>query len=197
MTLVVVPFHDGKSRIDAPRHVRRRLALAMLGDVLAACVQVGETVVVTDDLAAREIARDLDAAVVEDPGGGQAAAVAHALDARGAVLVVNADVPAATAADLRALLEATPVSGLALVEAADGTTNALSLASAALFAPLYGPDSAQRFLDHARSLGLDAISVAVPNLALDVDTLDDLRRVRFLAGPRTQAALMFLAESAA
>ena len=189
--LLVVPFRDGKSRIDAPRHVRRRLALAMLGDVLAACRPVGDVVLVTDDPAARELADR----VVHDPGGGQGAAVAAALVDRepGPVLVVNADVPAIVPEDLRALLAATPLAGLALVEADDGTTNALSLPAPQVFASLYGPGSARRFLDHARSLGLAGVSVAIPNLADDVDTLDDLRRVQLRAGPRTQAALTALA----
>jgi 2-phospho-L-lactate guanylyltransferase len=191
MSLVVVPFHDGKSRLAAPRHARRRLALAMLGDVLAACAPVGEVVLVTDDPAARELADR----VVHDPGRGQGAAVAAALAGRepGPVLVVNADVPAVVPDDLRALLAATPIGGLALVEADDGTTNALSLPAPHVFEPFYGPGSAARFRDHARALGLEAISVAIPSLADDVDTLDDLRRVGLRAGPRTQAALTALA----
>ena len=72
---------------------------------------------------------------------------------------------------------------------ADGTTNALSLSAPEAFAPLYGRDSADRFRAHAASLGLDAVSVALPNLADDVDTMDDLIRLQLRAGPRTQACL--------
>src|SRR5207253_11082548 len=91
--------------------------------------------------------------------------------------------------DLRSLLAATPARGLALVEALDGTTNALSLPGPHLFAPLYGRDSADRFRAHAFALGLEAVSAAIPNLADDVDTVEDLRRVTLRAGPRTQSAL--------
>jgi 2-phospho-L-lactate guanylyltransferase (CobY/MobA/RfbA family) len=112
------------------------------------------------------------------------------------VLVVNADLPCLVPGDLRALLAATPLSGIALVEALDGTTNALSLPAAEAFAPLYGADSARRFLAHARSLGLDAVSVAIPNLVEDVDTEDDLRRLQLRVGPRTQAALVELDQEA-
>jgi 2-phospho-L-lactate guanylyltransferase (CobY/MobA/RfbA family) len=92
--------------------------------------------------------------------------------------------------DLRALLAATPAGGIALVEALDGTTNALSLSAPEAFAPLYGPDSAARFRAHAAELGLDAVPVAVPNLADDVDTPDDLHRLELRCGPRTQACLL-------
>src|SRR6188508_354091 len=51
--------------------------------------------------------------------------------------VVHADLPAATPAALRRLAEA----GLALVEAPDGTTNALSLPDPGMYAALYGPGS--------------------------------------------------------
>ena len=171
---------------DGPR---AELALAMLGDVLSACVAVGETTtVVTADDAAAELAEELGASTLRDPGGGQGAAVAAALGS-GATLVLNADLPCATPGDLRRLAEATPPGGLALVEAEDGTTNALALSSAALFAPVYGPGSAARF----RSLAPEAVSVELPNLALDVDTLGDLERAQPTAGRRTQAALAALA----
>jgi 2-phospho-L-lactate guanylyltransferase len=194
MAAVVVPFREGKSRLSLARHVRRKLSLAMLGDVLAACVAVGETVVVTDDDDGARLAGELGARAVPDPGDGQGAAVSAALQGRdaGAVLVVNADVACVVPQDLRSLLAATPLSGLALVEALDGTTNALSLPAADVFAPLYGSDSARRFLAHARTLGLEAVSVAIPNLVEDVDTADDLRRLQLRVGPRTQAALVEL-----
>ena len=99
--------------------------------------------------------------------------------------------------DLRSLLAATPAGCLALVEALDGTTNALSLPSPDAFAPLYGPDSSDRFRARAELLGLEAVSVAVPNLADDVDTMEDLTRLQLRAGPRTQACLAELERSVA
>jgi len=192
MTAVVVPFRGpGAKRRLAPmgEEERAELALAMLADVLAVCREVGETTVVTSDEPAAELAEELGARVLADPGAGQGAAVASALDDDdGLTLVVNADLPCATPDDLRRLEQAVPAGGLALVEAEDGTTNALGLSTPALFAPLYGPASAARF----RALA-ESVSVLLPNLAGDVDTIEDLERVRASAGPRTQAALTVLA----
>jgi hypothetical protein len=77
-----------------------------------------------------------------------------------------------------------PPGGIAIVEARDGTTNALGLSSPRLFADLYGPGSAARFRAHAPST-----SVAIPNLVDDVDTLEDLERLADHVGRRTGEAL--------
>jgi 2-phospho-L-lactate guanylyltransferase len=193
MTTIVIPFAgaEGKTRLHASRRARRALSLAMLGDVLAAAAAVGAPRLVTADDEGAAVARELDATLVPDPGGGQGPAVAAALEGLepGAILIVNADVPCVVPADLRALLAATPAGGIALVEALDGTTNALSLSASEAFAPLYGPDSAARFRAYAAELGLDAVAAAVPNLADDVDTLEDLHRLELRCGPHTQACL--------
>jgi 2-phospho-L-lactate guanylyltransferase len=166
----------------------------MFGDVLATCVVVGCARVVTPEEEATDAALDAGAEVVADPGGGQGAAVQAGLEGveAGGILVVNADLPCVVPHDLRSLLVATPAGGLALVEALDGTTNALSLPSPDAFAPLYGPSSSDRFQAHGASLGLEVVTVAVPNLADDVDTVDDLTRLRLRAGPRTQACVAAL-----
>jgi 2-phospho-L-lactate guanylyltransferase (CobY/MobA/RfbA family) len=136
-----------------------QLARAMLADVQAA---VG------------------DAIVVETPGG-QGAAVAAALaDVEGPVTIVNSDLPCATAAELAELTSAAP----ALVAADDGTTNALALQDARDFEPLYGSGSAARFESRLGARRLD-----LPGLRDDVDTWDDLERVRPRVGENTRAYL--------
>lgn len=193
MPAIVVPYrgHTGKQRLDAPDDVREQLALAMLGDVLAAAVVTGPTLLASSDAAARALADELGAGAVDDPGGGQGAAVAAALEHAGGsiVLVVNADLPCAVPHDLRTLAGAAELGAVGLVEAADGTTNALALPRAGLFAPLYGAASAARFRDHFAAQGVTAVSAAIPNLSDDVDTIEDARRIGLRAGPRTQAAL--------
>ena len=194
MPTIVVPFRgtDGKQRL-APLTdgARAALSLAMLADVLAACTVVGETYVVTSDEDGARVARELEAIVVPDPGGGQGSAVAAALEhaGHGRTLVVNGDLPCVVPEDIRALDRATPEDGLSYVSARDGTTNALGLSRAGLFAPLYGRGSAARFRAHAKTHGLTVRALAIPNLAADVDALEDLERVQLHVGPRTLAVL--------
>jgi len=197
MVQIVVPFRgeSGKQRLDAPDPVRTALALAMLGDVVTACVATGRTFVVTDDAAARALAEELGAEPVDDPGGGQGAAVAAGLERvdNGAVIVVNADVPCVVPHDLRTLAGPAGLDAVGFVEAEDGTTNALVLPRASLFAPLYGEGSADRFRKHFDAQDVIAMAAVIPNLSDDVDTMDDLQRIGLRAGPRTQAALGQLA----
>src|ERR1051325_10649033 len=103
MPTLVVPFRGegSKSRIDLPAPATRAaLARAMAADVVAACVKVGPTFVVTPDSRAFPGAMN-----IADPGRGQAAAAQAGLDAAlvaGAArptIVVNADLPCATPRD--------------------------------------------------------------------------------------------------
>ena len=91
--------------------------------------------------------------------------------------------------DLRTFAGAAELGAFGLVEAEDGTTNALALPRASLFAPLYGAGSADRFRAHAEARGVAAVAAAIPNLADDVDTLEDLAKIGLRAGPRTQTAI--------
>jgi len=143
----------------------------MLGDVVSAAREVGRVLVVTDDPGAVPVGAEH----VSDPGGGLGDAVVD-----GHALVVNADLPCATSAAIRRLAKG----GLALVEAPDGTTNALSFPSPDVFVPLYGPGSAARFRAHA-----PFATVEIPELEVDVDLESDLEPVALALGPRTRALL--------
>jgi 2-phospho-L-lactate/phosphoenolpyruvate guanylyltransferase len=119
------------------------------------------------------------------------AAVANGLPAP--YVVVNADLPCVTTRDLLALIGALPEHGLAFAAAADGTTNAIALSDEALFEPVYGSGSAERFAALAPSTRLDA-----PNLIDDVDMAGDLARLEPRVGAHTRRVLASLQlESAA
>ena len=148
--MIVVPFRAaGKSRL--PNEVRHDLSLAMLGDVLAVATALDDTTLVTgDDDPSCRLARELGAHLVVDPGLGQGQAVAAALSGvDGPCLVVNSDLPAVTSSDLAELAAPTLRGEFGIVEARDGTTNALALPTAESFAALYGAGSAARFRAHA------------------------------------------------
>jgi 2-phospho-L-lactate guanylyltransferase (CobY/MobA/RfbA family) len=166
VALIVIPFRGEDAKQRLPEQVRAELARAMLADVMVAAEEVGRTIVAE--------------------GRGQGAAVEKALSGlqETPVLVVNADLPAVTPRDLLALLGSIPPDGIAVAAAADGTTNALGVASPGLFEPLYGPGSAKRFLALASSR-----LVEIPNLADDVDELSDLERLEGRLGAKTRAAL--------
>ena len=176
MPATVIPYRgDAKQRLSSS--VRAALAVAMLGDVVEAALPLGRVLVVTDDRAVVPVGAE----IVEDPGGGLGAAVAAGLErVEGHALVVNADLPCATTSSLRRLADA----GRALVEASDGTTNALSLPDPSVFAPLYGPGSAARFREHA-----SFATVSISELEVDVDSDSDLHRLGPRVGPRTRALL--------
>ena len=175
MPTVIVPFRREHAKLrlrPLSEEARSALAAAMLADVLAAADAVGRATI---------LALEAD----------QGEAVERALRRidSGPILVVNADLPCAEPRDLLALLGARPEGGMALVEARDGTTNALALAAPHLFAPLYGAGSAQRFRARAERLGAPVVTAAIPNLVDDVDTLDDLERLEGRLGPHTLAEL--------
>ncbi len=173
---VVIPYRGDAKRRVSPG-LRAAVAVAMLGDVVEVALDVGHVLVVTND--ATVVPAGVE--VVDDPGDGLGAAVLAALGRiDGHALVVNADLPASTPAALRRLATA----GLALVEARDGSTNALSLPHVALFSPLYGPRSADRFRAHA-----PFATMRIPELEIDVDTDADLERIGMPVGPRTRALL--------
>ena len=191
MATIVVPFRgsDPKQRLAVDDPARRALAGAMLADVVAAAAAVGDVLVVAPS-GARVPA---SAVLIADPRRGQGAAVEEGLAAATAAalpapyLVVNADLPCAGPRDLLALAGAVSGDGLALVAAADGTTNALAFVDPSLFEPVYGPGSAERFAALGPSTVLD-----VPNLADDVDTLDDLVRLQGRLGEHTRRVLRSL-----
>ena len=175
MATVIVPFRKENAKLrlrPLPEEVRTTLAAAMLADVLAAADAVGRITI-----------------VAPERHQGEAVELALRKVESAPILVVNADLPCVEPRDLLALLGALPDGGMALVEARDGTTNALALAAPHLFAPLYGPGSADRFRARASRLDVAVVTAQIPNLVDDVDTVADLERLEGRLGAHTAAAL--------
>jgi 2-phospho-L-lactate guanylyltransferase len=175
------------------RRERRRLAFAMLEDVLAACVEarrLAGIAVVTADAEVAALAEEAVALVVrEAEEHGTNAAVEAGLSAAAAVasgvVVLPADVPQVTAAslDAAARLAAGP-KALVLVEARrDGGTNLLACTPPDLIRPSFGPGSFARHRLTAARAGVEPLLPSLGDLDLDLDRPEDL--ARFLALPAT------------
>lgn len=164
---------------------RRRLALALLADVVHAASGWPLRIMVTSDADASALAGDAGWTVVADPGGGLNAALAagtrRAMDlGADALLVLPADVPLASSEDLRSLfaLDAAVV----VARSDDGGTTALLRRPPDAIPPSFGPDSAAAHLAAAQLAGMAVVTVALAGLALDVDDPQDLERLARVPG---------------
>jgi len=178
---------DAKQRLGAavPPHLRPRLALAMVEDVLAALAATPELAgiaVVTVEPAAAALAARYGARVLADGAReGQTGAVAAAARilaraGRGAMLTIPGDVPLITAAEVRAVIAAhdrTPDFVIAPAHDERGS-NAILCAPPEAVALKFGDDSFLPHLDAARRAGLAPKILRLPGIGLDIDNPQDL-----------------------
>jgi 2-phospho-L-lactate guanylyltransferase len=164
---------------------REGIARALLADALGllAAVDFLDWWVVSDDPEVLERARADGHRAIDDPAGGLNAALELALadvTAQGATsaLVVPADVPLATAGDLRDISDTGETSDIVLVPSRrDRGTNALHLRPPDLLAPRFGTGSLEAHLESAERSKLRCSVVDLPRVALDLDTIDDAREL--------------------
>jgi 2-phospho-L-lactate/phosphoenolpyruvate guanylyltransferase len=190
---------------------RAALAVAMLGDVLAAVVRtqgIDHVIVVTGEPAAERAAREHDVDVVADPsdaGHSPAAMLGIAraveLGAR-SVALLPGDCPLLDPSELEAALDRISEGRVGIVPDRHGTgTNALLLAPPDAIEPAFGEGSRDRHERLAQAAGHAAAIERLDSLALDVDTPADLAalgevlRAAPRRAPRTAAALGALARA--
>jgi 2-phospho-L-lactate guanylyltransferase len=188
---------------------RRRLALAMLADVLDVCAHEHDlfdgTLAVLDDPVARDVAQASGALALEDPAAGDMnravsvgvqAAHRHAATT---VIVLPGDIPLVSRRDLDALLATAGNASRAVIvgPSRDGQgTNALLLRPPDVIVPAFGPPSVDRHLRAGLASGAVARIRTGLDLALDVDTPDDLRALPAAhVRANTEAALALIGTS--
>jgi len=183
----VKPFGIAKQRLAAvlDADARAMLARGMFRDVMATLAQLDELagiVVVTSDAVAAEIAAGQGAHVVPDRENvGVSRALAQAIPALkqfgcDAMLALPADIPYATAAELRAAIAALSDHDIVLAPAAgDGGTNLLAARPPDAIAFRFGQDSFGRHLAAARAAGLAPAILDLPGVGRDIDSPADLR----------------------
>jgi 2-phospho-L-lactate guanylyltransferase len=171
---------------------RRELVSWMLDRVLAACAgarSVERTLVVAGDAASAALVAGHPVDVVIEVVPGLAAAMATGDRVAGgatATLVVAADLPLATAADLQAVCDAGSRSPcVVVVPTRDGGTGALLRRPAGVVGTAFGPGSAAAHLRLAAAARVPGRRLEIDNLAFDVDTPRQLGmvRARWRGGP--------------
>lgn len=94
------------------------------------------------------------------------------------VVMLPADLPAISSADIDALVRAGRNGGMAIAPDAAGTgTNALCLVSVDPFRFHFGPDSQRLHCQEAQRMGLNSQVVRLAGLEFDVDLPADLKRL--------------------
>lgn len=178
------PLGDAKRRLSGSYTAgqRRTLVTRLFTRVARVCSATpgidAVRAVVGDDEGA-DLARRVGVDVVREPAGGLNRAIAHAAADLGAAasLVVVADLPGLTVADLTRVVEAGTHRPAVVVAAThDGGTGALLRRPAGVIAPSYGPGSAAAHLAAAIDAGVRAVLLSSPGLAHDVDRPDDVAR---------------------
>ena len=183
--LIAIKARDRcKTRLAAalPPPARKELVRAMLGSVLHAAQNapsVHSVVVISPE-------RDTlpaDIPVLADSGESLNNALVHAhrlVREFGCheIVVLPADLPGITAADIEELVRAGRTGGCAIAPDAAGVgTNALYLATPAPFQFQFGPASQSLHLREAQRLGLNPRTVYRRGLELDIDSPADLEHL--------------------
>lgn len=178
---------------------RRRLALAMLEDVikaLQAVSRIDSVSIVSPDADVLKRASELGAEAVQEPpsvrGINQALTfAAHVIATSGpdALLVILADVPAVTPGDIETAIDALPTGkGVAICPSHDKGTSLLLLRPPGVIPFRFGPHSFPAHKREAAARGLHAEVVRLDSLAHDIDDPADLRQLLAQPAPQRSGA---------
>jgi 2-phospho-L-lactate/phosphoenolpyruvate guanylyltransferase len=193
--MILVPVKNlsqAKKRLSSILTPAERHALAgvMLLDVLTAlavCSSDSEVAVVTGDVDATRLANEFSFQIIEDLdnlGESEAIAMATAVcEKRGEAetLVLPADIPLVTPAEIEQVFAVAPPKGAVIVPSREERGSNAVLRRPALFPLKFGNDSFQPHLRAAQSTGHPCVVLRLPGIALDVDGPADL--VALLTAP--------------
>jgi len=187
----VKPLRRGKSRLagalseDERTELNRSLLQNTL-KTLSELKEVEEVLVISRDPQALTIARNYGARTVREDGQPELntalkrATVVAQVYATGAVLILPADLPLVTGADVRTLIErAEEPPTVVIAPDRHGTgTNALLISPSGLIEYDFGENSFQRHCQRAKEAGARLEIVNLPTLGLDLDLPEDLELIR-------------------
>ena len=176
------------------RDERAELALAMLTDVIGACIESGcfEIVsVISGDSDVHWHARELGAKPLAEPrtlsGLNEGLTFGQRYLGRriaaSELVILPADIPLARADDVRAVVEALGEKGgrVAIVRARDNGTNALALRPPEAIPMRFGRDSASAHVAAAEEAGVEVVELDLERLRFDVDAPEDVEAMTSMA----------------
>ncbi len=183
----VKPLRRGKSRLAQVMSVeeREQMNYGMLErtiETLGSVSEIDEVLVISRDQAALALARDRKARTLQEESNAElnkvlqrATMVAKAYSACG-VLVLPADLPLVTPQDIRTFLQhsGNPPEVVIAPDRHRVGTNALLVSPIGLVRYAFGPESFQAHLAAARKAAARVQVCDLENLALDLDTPEDL-----------------------
>jgi 2-phospho-L-lactate/phosphoenolpyruvate guanylyltransferase len=115
----------------------------------------------------------------------QAAAMREQAAGATAILTISADLPLLCICDIQGMIEQSRQHAVVLAPSQDGTgTNAILMHPPLALPYLFGLNSRQRFQQAARQQKLSSTVYTSIGLAMDIDTIDDLQRLRDKPGRR-------------
>ena len=180
---------------------RFALAEAMLQDVLAAldvCNHREHVVLVSGDARAHGLARQHGFGIIDDPDDpGETGAIeiaARAAIERGTefMLVLPADIPLITAAEVDRIFDAAPPEGTVLASSASGRgTNAVLQRPPGLFPLRFGNDSFLPHLAAAKATGKPVAVLRLPGIGVDIDEPADLGDLLAAPGETRSQRLLY------
>lgn len=187
----VKALNEAKSRLERhlTLHQRENLVMDMLHHVLQTLRDselLEQVAVVSPDARVLEQAQAWGAqALMEEQHGHNpalhAAALREKTEGVTALLTISADLPLLNVCDICTLIEQSERYSIVLAPSQEGTgTNAILMRPPLALPYLFGPGSLQRYLQAVRQRELSYTIHSSPGLAFDIDTIDDLRKLRVL-----------------
>jgi len=177
------PAKSRLARVFTPEQ-RQALMKAMVEDVLTAlekCQQVSGILVVSGDPGFTTMAESHGAEVLtleqDDCLNGAVQAASGYLADKGVrcALILHGDIPLVTPVGLTSLIEQSAACDVALLPCRKNRgSNALIVSLPARMPFVYGADSYDKFLQEAKQRQLATRTLRSPEMALDIDTADDL-----------------------
>ena len=175
------------------RTERAELALAMLTDVINACIESScfeMVAVISGDSDVHWHARELGAKPLAEPKTltGLNASLTFGQRylgrrmAASELVILPADIPLVRSGDVRAVVDGIGDSGarVAIVRARDNGTNALAIRPVEAIPMRFGRNSADAHVEEARAASIDVVELDIDGLRFDVDAAEDVEAMSLL-----------------